>query len=260
MNRKDDGDFDKAIIDFTQAITINRNYASAYTNRGTVYMELAEQRDGDPDKAILDKAIGDFTNAIKLLREYISTSHNPRGNPGDRGREIINFTHDSAESKLANTYYNRGFAFNKRGREDEDDYQNAIRDFSEAINYEFEPRAKAYFHRGIAHNNQVNYEEAIDLNYKPRSFAFNNRGRAYLDRGESDDLEQAIRDINEAISIDDKNAQAYYNRGIALIKRGGESDLTDAKKAFEKCRQLTSDESFREDVQEWIEYLKGQEN
>jgi tetratricopeptide (TPR) repeat protein len=52
----DDGDRDKAIADYTEAIRLAPKCAEAYTNRGISYYEKGEQ----------DKAIADYTEAIRL--------------------------------------------------------------------------------------------------------------------------------------------------------------------------------------------------
>ncbi len=56
----DKGDYDKAIIDFTRAVELNRNYADGFYNRGNVY-----QKQGVYDKAILD-----YTAAIMINPRY----------------------------------------------------------------------------------------------------------------------------------------------------------------------------------------------
>jgi len=52
----DQGEFDEAIQEFTEAIELDLEYAVAYNNRGFVYMELGEK----------DKAISDFEKCIEL--------------------------------------------------------------------------------------------------------------------------------------------------------------------------------------------------
>lgn len=52
----DNGDYDKAIADFTEAIRLDPKYAVAYNNRGSAYSSMGE----------FDKAIADYTEAIRL--------------------------------------------------------------------------------------------------------------------------------------------------------------------------------------------------
>ncbi len=50
------GEFDKAILDFTRAITINPDYADAYYNRANAYS----------NKKDYDKAISDYTDVLRI--------------------------------------------------------------------------------------------------------------------------------------------------------------------------------------------------
>ena len=55
-----EGDYDRAVEAFTQAIELNPNYAIAYNNRGEVYR----------DKGNFDLAIADYTKAIELKPNF----------------------------------------------------------------------------------------------------------------------------------------------------------------------------------------------
>ena len=59
-NRK--GSYDRAIVDFTQALTLNPNLAPAYYNRGTSY-----QMQGDPGRAVTD-----FSQTLTLNPRYVA--------------------------------------------------------------------------------------------------------------------------------------------------------------------------------------------
>jgi tetratricopeptide (TPR) repeat protein len=50
------GEYDRAIADFTQAIALKPDFALAYSNRGNAYANKGEY----------DRAIADYTQAIKL--------------------------------------------------------------------------------------------------------------------------------------------------------------------------------------------------
>ncbi|MBX9846992.1 MAG: tetratricopeptide repeat protein [Xanthobacteraceae bacterium] len=62
------------------------------------------------------------------------------------------------------------------------------------------------------------------------SILFTNRGAEYGAKGE---LDRAMKDHDQAIKIDPKNALAFNNRGIAKLKKGdkegGEADIARAK-------------------------------
>lgn len=58
----DRGEYDFAIIDFTQAVRLNKDYADGYHNRGIAY-----QKKGEYNKAILD-----YSEAIKINPKYLN--------------------------------------------------------------------------------------------------------------------------------------------------------------------------------------------
>jgi tetratricopeptide (TPR) repeat protein len=62
------------------------------------------------------------------------------------------------------------------------------------------------------------------------SILYTNRGAEFGAKG---DLDRAMKDHDQAIKIDPKNALAFNNRGVAKLKKGdkegGEADLAKAK-------------------------------
>jgi Flp pilus assembly protein TadD len=62
------------------------------------------------------------------------------------------------------------------------------------------------------------------------SILYTNRGAEFGAKG---DLDKAMKDHDQAIKIDPKNALAFNNRGIAKLKKGdkegGEADIAKAK-------------------------------
>lgn len=47
--------------------------------------------------------------------------------------------------------------------------------------------------------------------------AYNNRGQAFLEKGE---LDNALKDFNEVIALNQSYDTAYNNRGIVFSKKG----------------------------------------
>jgi tetratricopeptide (TPR) repeat protein len=62
----DNGDYDKALADFNQAIQLDPTYVFAYNNRGNVYLH----------KGDYDKAIADYDKAIQLDPKYAGAYDN----------------------------------------------------------------------------------------------------------------------------------------------------------------------------------------
>jgi tetratricopeptide (TPR) repeat protein len=82
--------------------------------------------------------------------------------------------------------------------------------------YTEEKKAVAHYDRGIAYNNEEQYDRAIRdfdrvIKFSPSYVdAYNNRGLAYKDKGQYD---RAIQDFDKAISIRPDFERAYNNRG-----------------------------------------------
>jgi tetratricopeptide (TPR) repeat protein len=138
------GDFEKAIVDFNQAIELDSEYevarkrcAVAYTSRGDTYDELGD----------LKKAIADYTRAIELDSKY-AAAYNSRGNVyvdlGNVKKAISDYTRAIELGPDAVSYSNRGDVYAEIG-----DLEKAIADYTYAI--ELDPEdIDTYNLRGIA--------------------------------------------------------------------------------------------------------------
>ena len=98
------GEYQSAIADYTEAIRLNPEYATAYHNRGYSYDDLGEY----------EKAIADYTEAIRLNPEYANAYYN-RGlsyqNLKDKDQAIKSF------QQAADLYKQQGKT---------EDYQDAL--------------------------------------------------------------------------------------------------------------------------------------
>ena len=99
------GEYDKAIVHYTEAINLNSEHVSAYNNRGVVYAKKGE----------IDAAIQDFNKAIDLNPEHVS-AYNNRGvayaKEGEFDLAIQDYTKAiDLNPEHANAYYNRGEAW-----------------------------------------------------------------------------------------------------------------------------------------------------
>lgn len=99
-------------------------------------------------------------------------------------------------------------------------------------------RAIAYFDRGVAYYAKDDLDHAIadwseaitlDPNYV---HAYNDRAKAYRAKG---DYEHAIADYNEAIKLDANHALAYKGRGIAYLLSG---QIAKAEVDFQQAADL----------------------
>jgi tetratricopeptide (TPR) repeat protein len=208
---KNQGDWDRAIAEYTTALRDDPNNARAYYGRGNAFSNRKDY----------DTAIADYSQAIRLNPDY-TYAYNGRGiayrNKNDYDRAIADYTQAiRLDPNYGTAYHNRGVAYeNKR------DYDRAMADYTQAIR--IEPNAGRYTGRGNAYRNKGDNDQAIadytqairlDPNY---TIAYNNRGIAYNAKGDRD---RAIADYTQAIRLDPNYASAYNNRGIAY---GGKGD------------------------------------
>jgi tetratricopeptide (TPR) repeat protein len=198
------------IVDYTEAIRLDPNDATAYYRRGMAYKE----------KGDYDRAIADFTEAIRLnpngYRAYVDRGM-AYGGKGDYDRAIADFT--EAIRINPNDYracFDRGMAYREK-----EDYDRAIADFTEAIR--INPNiALAYGDRGMAYGEKGDYDRAIvDLSEAIRldpndATAYGYRGAVYVKKG---DYDRAIADFTQAIRLDPNDALTYHNRFLAYGKK-----------------------------------------
>ena len=135
----------------------------------------------------------------------------------------------------------------------EQGYMSAIQAYSQALTQN--PRLyDASYNRGTAYLNrsyiwgekdariQADLTAAIDdltttlIARSTYRNAWLNRGIAYYERHDSteDDLAHALKDVEQAIRLDDKAMDGYFHRGLIRIRAGGQGDWAgDFAKALE---------------------------
>ena len=155
------GNYEEAIEQFDEALSLDPQYAAAYNNRGTAYDDL-----GLPTRAIQD-----YDDAIRLNPQYADAYYN-RGItynnvPGQRGRAIQDF--DEAirlDPQHKEAYGNRGSIYTILGQP-----ERAIEDFDEVIRLDpqyavgYANRAIAYTLLGMDTKAQQDVERAIALGF-----------------------------------------------------------------------------------------------
>jgi tetratricopeptide (TPR) repeat protein len=113
------GDYDQAIVEFTEAIRIEPKNSDYYSNRGIAYYH----------KGSYDRAIADFTESLRLKTEYPSVDYYSRATAyyakGNYDQAIADFTEAiRLWSEDSSYYYGRGAAYYRKGN-----YERAIADF-----------------------------------------------------------------------------------------------------------------------------------
>ena len=145
----DEGDYDRAIADYDQAIRLNPQGATAHKGRALVCLLKGE----------CDRAIADYDQAIRLSPQDAGAYFCRGlvyGRMGERDRAIADYGQAiRLNPQFAAAYSDRGFAYQCNGEHD-----RAIADFDQAIR--FDPRdADAYVNRGVSYSNKGGYDCAI---------------------------------------------------------------------------------------------------
>ncbi len=142
------GDYNLAILEFTEAVRRNPNYAAAFTDRGFAYLY----------KPNYDRAIQDFSQAIRL--QPTSDLFANRGlayfNKGNYDQAIQDYSQAiRLSSHDAELFNDRGVAYSSTG-----DYDRAIQDYDQAIR--LNPNYPAALNnRGWAYSQKGERERAI---------------------------------------------------------------------------------------------------
>ena len=203
--------FDLAIANYMQALTIDPNYAKAHNNM-----------------AISLNAKGEFKAAIascKLALEIDPDSADAYNNMANifKASEDLEAAKESYKQALKITPYdakihnNIGLTLSALG-----DIEAALENYKQAI--EIDPKyAEAWLNIGAVLQSMGDRGGAIDsykqsLIIKPDYIeAHHNMGTALIDEG---DLEGAINSFDNAIKIEPNYANAYYAKGHALVDKG----------------------------------------
>ena len=190
----DQGDYEKAMVEFNMAIASQPDMAEAYNDRGLVYYALGDA----------GKAMADFNKALELMPNSAVTYSNRGGLYLFEGNhELALADLDKAiglSPRLAKAFHNRGLTYLDLGK-----YDQAIADISKAIELTPEelfsaqatmasrkPTGESLIGSGF-YTSLSNRETYADL---PKAYA--SRAEAYLRKGDS---KRAAFDLKKATQL-----------------------------------------------------------
>lgn len=211
---------EKALQDFTNAISLDYTYAEPFLNRGILYYNT-----GRPEQALAD-----FNRFLELKPDNpdgLLNRANTLSTLGKFNEAIPDYNKYLTKNDDPKAYMWRGVAyFNIQN------YDSAIIDFNKSIEIDpdyYEP----YYWLGVIYYNQQNYNDALkflDLSISKNSNNVNSyiwKGLCYMNMNE---YHKAIEQYSKAIEIDPNNITAYINRFNAYRLIG---DVANAQKDFE---------------------------
>lgn len=220
--------YKQALADYNKALQLDPNLAQAYSNRGIAYHTLQQH----------EQALSDYNRALRLDPSYAGLYVNR----GVTYHSLLQYEQALADynkalqldPNLAKAYYGRGNVL-----VDLQHYEIALTDYNKALlldpNY-----VKVYFNRGNIYFDLQQYERALTdynkaLQLDPNlAQAYYNRGNIYFDLQQ---YEQALTDYNETLRLDPNHANAYLNIGVIY---GNQKRYQSALSYFKKAAQLGS--------------------
>lgn len=191
--------YDRALLDFSQAIRLDKKLADAYGNRGWTFLKK-----DDPDSAL-----GDFDEAIRLDPDDVG-AYGGRGEAhlakGAYAKAVADCTKAiRMDPKRAFSYHRRAAVYYQQG-----DYDRAIGDCNQAIRLDpehdsfYNNRGRAYAGKGQYDRAIADYTRAIRLNPREAVY-YGNRGHAYRHGG---DYPRADADYAKMEEIDPEYADS----------------------------------------------------
>jgi tetratricopeptide (TPR) repeat protein len=225
----DKGEYDKALIDLTQAVKLNRNYADGFYNRGKVYQKKKEY----------GKAILDYTEAIKIEPGYAGAYIN-RGLVYYSSKEYENAILDFKQAIEANpleieAYFNLAYLYSKLDKKME-----AVALCKEILRIN-STDTETYYKLGCLYKDigskyeaLVMFKKAIELDEKYTQ-AYSGLASIYASEGDNENL---ISLYKKAIVNKLNYFNAYYNIGN-LCKDAGK--YKEAILLYQKAIEINPD-------------------
>jgi len=228
--------FDRAIVEFNEALRIDPNYVRSLNSRGNAWRGKGE----------IDNAIADYNAAIRIDPNF-AFPYNGRASAyydkGDFDRSIDDFSQViRLDPTLAAPYSNRALAWRGKG-----DFDRALADADEGLRRDpknpvmFAIRGEIWRMKGDLARALADQDQAVRLD--PQSpLPYLTRGDTYRYKG---DLSRALADYDSALRVDHDHdyIPAFVGRGLTLEKQG---NLAGARAEYQKA--LNSRSQFRGDT------------
>jgi len=206
---REQGQFDKAILDYDQAVAINPKDAEIYNSRGKTHFDMAMSgKYKDQAGTLVQKAVSDYTSA--LASEKIK--------PKSKSEVLIN----------------RGVAMAAQNK-----YEAALKDINDGLAID-STNKNGYLNRSLVYYNMQQYDKAVAdyssyLRYDP------NNANVWYERGmlmrSMNRNEEAIADLSNAIKLAPQMGLAYLERARAHAQAGNKQSATPD---YQKASQLGS--------------------
>jgi tetratricopeptide (TPR) repeat protein len=199
--------YEKAIVDYSEAILANKSHTMYYNNRAECYFHLGRHEEAMRD---LERAHELCPNSVTALHLKGMIFHAKKNY-----LEAIDCYSKAITDKGTNPifYFNRGESYRKLKMYSEclEDYSTAIKlDSHDVDNYN--NRGNVYFAMGKYQQAIDDYSSCIGIQSSFSIFYFN-RGNCYFQMKK---YREAVSDFGKAIELNPNYIKAYNKRGLAL--------------------------------------------
>lgn len=223
------GHFDEAIALYTKAIECNGEFLNAWFNRANSYYESREYFSALSDIDHITKAKPD-TSAVHFLKGLVLTRQ--RDYPGalnafQRALELGPADESACRVNLASVKI-----FMKKYDEAKTELEACIKLNPDEPNI-YNSLALIAIEKNDFKEALKQANKAIGLSPKQPYF-INNRGFIYI---YLDKLAEAENDINQSITIDPYNAWAYRNKGVLYLRK---KDYGNARRLLTRAKEMDS--------------------
>ncbi len=224
--KKEKGDMQGALQDFSGSILFCPKYENAWFNRALIYYSLGDFR----------PAIADYTK-VAALDPNMAMIYNYRGwayfQAGINDSAIADYSKAiQLDSMNAEAYNNRGWAAYVKGNK-----QSAMNDYNKALlinpkfSGAFNNRGWAYYESGDTQSAIRDYDKAISFD-RQNSLAYSNLAAIKVNAG---DLAGATADYDSLIKLNPNDNSLYNTLGYVRLKQ---KDTSGACAEWKKAAEL----------------------
>lgn len=268
-------DYKAALKDYSKAIELDKNNASAYLNRARLKSYMGDNKgaaqdakaaqslykqQGNEDGALQAKNVANLAQgnseqvrtrrdtAAEALFKYASNAY-AKGNY----QESLNKFNELAarQPKVPEVYYNRAIANVAAGNK-----EAALKDYKRAIS--LNPNlpdahigaASILLEQGKKDEAAKEIDTALKLNPDSPA-AYRMRGAQSLQDGNT---KRAVEDFSKAISLDNKDGASYLSRGLGYAQQGS---FSKAEEDFNQAAALAAEQGNRELLGEIDKYRQA---
>ncbi len=232
LTRFQEGNYQKALENFSMALSIGQDEKNSRYNLGRTYYEMGEYQ----------KAVDEFNRVLEIAPDsqntyyYLGRAYLVAGDYEGAMKALESAVDYDGNDSTA--YYYLGMSNYKKN-----DYRKAASAFTRAISLD-ESLKQAYYYRGVSYYFLYKYGESLqDIDkylesYPEDANAYYYKGLIYYISLEDD---EAIGNFSKALELDPEFFRAYYYRGYLNYDNG---QVEAAKMDYEKLFQMAPDDKF----------------